>query len=282
MMFKEKLEAFVNNAMQEDIGDGDHTSLSCIPENQTGKAKLVIKENGVIAGIEVAEFIFKKVNPDMFFHAIIKDGEEIKVGDIAFFIEGKILDILKIERLVLNIMQRMSGVATQTREYMNKITGLHTKVLDTRKTCPGVRFLEKEAVKIGGGMNHRYGLFDMILLKDNHIDFAGGTKNAIQKAQKYLEANGKNLKIEIETRTLKDVEEVIEYGGVDRVMFDNFSVENTCKAVKMINRKYETEASGNITLDTIRSYAECGVDYISVGALTHQIKSLDLSLKAVK
>jgi len=266
----------------EDIGDGDHTTLSCIPADAVGKSQLIIKENGVIAGVEVAREIFKAFDPELKMTVFIQDGSEVKYGDIAFVVEGKIQSLLQTERLMLNIMQRMSGIATRTRQYMKALEGTKTSVLDTRKTTPGLRMLEKEAVKLGGGTNHRIGLFDMILLKDNHVDFAGGIEKAITRAKAYLKEKGKNLKIEIEVRNFDELQQVLNTGGVNRIMLDNFNTENTRKAVKMIDGNYETESSGGITLDTLRDYAECGVDYISVGALTHSIKSLDMSFKSVE
>jgi nicotinate-nucleotide pyrophosphorylase (carboxylating) len=265
----------------EDIGDGDHTTLSCIPADAVGKSQLIIKENGVLAGVEVAREIFKAFDPELIMTVFIPDGSEVKYGDIAFVVEGKIQSLLQTERLMLNIMQRLSGVATRTHQYMELLKGTHTRVLDTRKTTPGLRMLEKEAVKLGGGTNHRIGLFDMILLKDNHVDFAGGIEQAITRTKEYLKAKNKDLKIEIEVRNFDELQQVMDIGGVDRIMLDNFSVENTRKAVKIIGGKYETESSGGITLETLRDYAECGVDFISVGALTHSIKSLDMSFKAV-
>jgi len=265
----------------EDIGDGDHTTLSCIPATAVGKSQLIIKENGVIAGVEVARKIFKAFDPELKMTVFITDGEEVKYGDIAFVVEGKIQSLLQTERLMLNIMQRMSGIATRTKQYVKLLEGTKTHVLDTRKTTPGLRLLEKEAVKIGGGVNHRIGLYDMILLKDNHVDFAGGIDKAIVRAKEYLKEKGKDLKIEIEVRNFDEIDQVMKIGGVNRIMLDNFSVENTRKAVEIIGGKYETESSGGITFETLRSYAECGVDFISVGALTHSVKSLDMSFKAV-
>jgi len=265
----------------EDIGDGDHTTLSCIPATATGKSQLIVKENGVLAGVEVASQIFHAFDSTLQISIFINDGTEVKVGDIAFEVEGKIQSLLQTERLMLNIMQRMSGVATRTREYVKMLDGTKTRVLDTRKTTPGLRLLEKEAVKIGGGVNHRIGLYDMILLKDNHVDFAGGIDKAILRAQKYLKENNKDLKIEIEVRTFDELDQVMKIGGVNRIMLDNFSPENTRKAVEIIGGKYETESSGGITFETLRNYADCGVDYISVGALTHSVKSLDMSFKAI-
>jgi len=274
------LKDLIINSLREDIGEGDHSSLACIPAGKTGKARLLIKQSGIIAGINIAKEVFNIVDPGLAINTFIVDGSAVKNGDIAFRVMGNIQSILKSERLVLNIMQRMSGIATTTHEYAEKLKGLKTKILDTRKTSPGLRILEKEAVRIGGGMNHRMGLYDMIMLKDNHIDYAGGIKNAINFTREYLVSRNLNLKIEIEARNLEDIEIIMAAGGVDRIMLDNFNIENTRSAVKLINDRFETESSGGITIDTIRSYAECGVDYISVGALTHQIRSLDMSLKA--
>jgi nicotinate-nucleotide pyrophosphorylase (carboxylating) len=265
----------------EDIGDGDHTTLSCIPVTALGKSQLIVKQDGVLAGVDVARKIFHAFDPDLKMTVFIEDGTEVKVGDVAFVVEGKIQSLLQTERLMLNIMQRMSGVATRTRQYVKMLEGTKTQVLDTRKTTPGLRLLEKEAVKIGGGVNHRIGLYDMILLKDNHVDFAGGIQKAIKRAQKYSKDKNKDLKIEIEVRTFDELSQVMEVGGIDRIMLDNFTPENTRKAVEIIAGKYETESSGGITFDTLREYAECGVDYISVGALTHSVKSLDMSFKAL-
>lgn len=265
----------------EDIGDGDHTTLSSIPANTVGKSQLIIKEEGVLCGVEVAREIFRAFDPELKMTVYIQDGASVAYGDIAFVVEGKIQSLLQTERLMLNIMQRLSGVATRTREYMKELEGTNTKVLDTRKTTPGLRMLEKYAVKMGGGENHRIGLFDMILLKDNHVDFAGGITQAISGAQKYLKEKGKNLKIEIEVRNFDELQQVLDFGGIDRIMLDNFSVADTRKAVEIIGNKYETESSGGITLTNLRQYAECGVDYISVGALTHSVKSLDMSFKAL-
>ena len=277
----DNLEQLIPLWFAEDIGDGDHTTLSCIPADAMGKSQLIIKENGVLAGITIAREIFKAFDPELKMTVFIQDGTEVKVGDVAFVVEGKIQSLLQTERLMLNIMQRMSGVATRTREYVKLLEGTKTNVLDTRKTTPGLRLLEKEAVKIGGGVNHRIGLYDMILLKDNHVDFAGGIDKAIQRAKAYLQSKGKDLKIEIEVRNFDELSQVMSIGGVDRIMLDNFSVENTRKAVEIINGKYETESTGGITFETLRQYAECGVDYISVGALTHSVKSLDMSFKAI-
>ncbi len=279
-MKEELIDRLIQLAFAEDIGDGDHTTLCCIPESATGKVKLIIKETGIIAGVEIAQKVFHAFDPQLKINLFIQDGTEVKPGDIVFTVEGKTQSLLQTERLVLNIMQRMSGIATQTNKYAKELEGYHTKVLDTRKTTPGMRMLEKEAVKIGGGVNHRIGLFDMILLKDNHVDFAGGIKQAINNAHEYLKKTGKNLKIEIEVRNLKELNEVLEIGGVDRIMLDNFDISTTKEAVRQIGGKYETESSGGITFDTLKDYATCGVDYISVGALTHSVKSLDMSLKA--
>lgn len=272
---------FILRSLAEDIGDGDHTSLACIPDDTIGKAKLLIKENGILAGIRVARETFHFADKDLKMEIILGDGAAILPGDTAFIISGRKRSILKTERLILNIMQRMSGIATSTREYAEKLKGFKTKILDTRKTTPGFRFLEKEAVRIGGGMNHRMGLYDMIMVKDNHIDYAGGLEKAITRVRDYLRNNNLILKVEIEARSVEDVRKILRVGMVDRIMLDNFSVEDTLTAVKEIAGRCETESSGGITLSTIRSYAECGVDFISVGALTHHIRSLDMSLKAV-
>ena len=274
-------EQLISLWFAEDIGDGDHTTLSCIPSTAVGKSQLIIKENGVLAGVEVACEIFRAFDPELKMTVYITDGTEVKIGDVAFVVEGKIQSLLQTERLMLNIMQRMSGVATRTREYVKALEGTNTRVLDTRKTTPGLRLLEKAAVKIGGGVNHRIGLYDMILLKDNHVDFAGGIAQAIQRTKAYLKEKGKDLKIEIEVRNFDELAQVMNEGGVDRIMLDNFTPENTRKAVEIIGGKYETESSGGITFATLKEYAECGVDYISVGALTHSVKSLDMSFKAV-
>jgi nicotinate-nucleotide pyrophosphorylase (carboxylating) len=274
------LREFILRSLAEDIGEGDHSSLACIPPGANGKAKLLIKEKGVLAGIRVAVEIFSVVDKDLKTDILIDDGAEVNPGDIAFLISGHQQSILKAERLSLNIMQRMSGIATSTREYTQKLNGLKTKILDTRKTTPGFRYLEKEAVRIGGGINHRMGLYDMIMLKDNHIDYAGGIEKAILLTRDYLSNNNLNLKVEIEARNLEDIRKILSAGLVDRIMLDNFNINDTRTAVIEIAGTYETESSGGITLATIRSYAECGVDFISVGALTHHIKSLDMSLKA--
>lgn len=264
----------------EDIGDGDHTTLCCIPEDAMGKSQLIVKEDGVLAGVRMAKEVFAHFDPTMQMEVFLHDGAEVKKGDVAFVVTGKVQSLLQTERLMLNIMQRMSGIATMTHRYVKLLEGTGAHVLDTRKTTPGMRMLEKEAVKIGGGMNHRIGLFDMILLKDNHVDFAGGTTNAIRRCHEYLEAKHLNLKIEIEVRNFEELQQVLDYGGVDRIMLDNFTVADTRKAVEIINHRFEVESSGGITFDTIRSYAECGVDFISVGALTHSVKGLDMSFKA--
>ena len=278
---KEQLIAeLIRLAFAEDIGDGDHTTLCCIPATEMGKSQLIVKEDGVLAGVEMAERIFHTFDPDLKMTTFIHDGAEVKKGDIAFVVEGKVQSLLQTERLMLNIMQRMSGIATMTHKYAEQLKGTNTRVLDTRKTTPGMRILEKMAVKIGGGVNHRIGLFDMILLKDNHVDFAGGIDKAITRAKEYCKEKGKDLKIEIEVRNFDELQQVLDLGGVDRIMFDNFTPEMTKKAVEMVAGRYETESSGGITFDTLRDYAECGVDFISVGALTHSVKGLDMSFKA--
>ena len=274
------VEELIELAIKEDIGDGDHTSLCCIPAEERGRMRLLCKQEGIIAGIEVAQMVLNRLDPEMKFEQLLEDGTRVKVGDVAFYVSGRLQSLLQAERILLNIMQRMSGVATQTAVYADRLEGLKTKVLDTRKTTPGMRVLDKMAVKIGGGENHRIGLFDMILLKDNHIDFAGGVAQALTKCREYLARTGRNLKIEIEVRTLENIDEVFAAGGADRIMLDNFSLEMTREAVKRIAGRCEIESSGGITLETLRDYAECGVDFVSVGALTHQIKSLDMSLKA--
>lgn len=274
-------DKLIDLAFAEDIGDGDHTTLCCIPEDAMGAQKLLVKEDGILAGVEVAKKIFNRFDPTLEIEQFMNDGDSIKKGDVAFVVRGKVRSLLQTERLMLNVMQRMSGIATVTAKYMKILEGTKCKVLDTRKTTPGMRMLEKAAVKIGGGVNHRIGLFDMILLKDNHVDFAGGITNALDRAQDYLKKNNKNLKIEIEVRNFDELKEALAHEGVDRIMLDNFSVENTRKAVEIVNGRMEIESSGGITIDTIRDYAECGVDYISVGALTHSVKGLDLSFKAV-
>lgn len=276
----ELIDQLIALSFAEDIGDGDHTTLSCIPDTAMGKSRLIIKEEGIIAGVEMAREIFHRFDPEMKMEVYINDGAHVKPGDIAFVVEGRVQSLLQTERLMLNVMQRMSGIATITNEYVKLLEGTKCRVLDTRKTTPGMRLMEKDAVRIGGGCNHRIGLFDMILLKDNHIDFAGGIPQAVTRAQEYCKAKGKNLKIEVEVRNFDELEQVLALEGVDRVMLDNFSVENTRKAVEIVNGRLEVESSGGITFDTIRSYAECGVDYVSVGALTHSVKSLDMSFKA--
>ena len=276
------LEQDIKHWLAEDIGDGDHTTLCCIPTDAIGRSRLIVKDTGIIAGIEVAKKVFEIFDKELRITQYMHDGDEVKPKDIAFEVEGKVRSLLQTERLMLNIMQRMSGIATRTREYVKLLEGTRTRVLDTRKTTPGLRMLEKEAVLIGGGCNHRIGLYDMILLKDNHIDFAGGISQAIDRANKYLKDNNKNLKIEIEVRNFDELNEVLASGNVNRIMLDNFSVADTRKAVEIIGGRFETESSGGITETTIREYALAGVDYISVGALTHSIKSLDMSFKAIK
>ncbi len=275
------IDQLIELAYQEDIGDGDHTTLSSIPDDAKGTARLLIKETGILAGVDIAKRVLQRFDPDLKVEVFIFDGEEVKPGDVVFIVSGKIHSLLQAERLVLNIMQRMSGIATLTKVYKNQLIGTNAQILDTRKTTPGMRLLEKEAVKIGGGMNHRIGLYDMILLKDNHVDFAGGIKNAIGGAKRYLEEKNKHLKIEIEVRNFGELDQVLSIGGVDRIMLDNFSVDDTRRAVEIVAGTVPLESSGGINLDTIRDYALCGVDYISVGALTHSVKSLDMSLKAI-
>ena len=273
-------DRLIDLAFAEDIGDGDHTTLCCIPEEAMGRSHLLIKEDGILAGVEVAKEVFRRFDPDMQVQVLITDGTPAKAGDIAMVVSGKIRSLLQTERLMLNIMQRMSGIATTTHRYVQRLEGTHTRVLDTRKTTPGLRMLEKQAVKIGGGCNHRIGLFDMILLKDNHVDFAGGIDKAIDRCHAYLKANHLDLKIEIEVRNFDELRQVLRHGGVHRIMLDNFSVADTKTAVDLIAHRYETESSGGITIDTIRDYALQGVDYVSVGALTHSVKGLDMSFKA--
>ena len=281
MLTVDELEdKLIELAFAEDIGDGDHTTLCCIPEDAMGKSHLLIKEDGILAGVEMAKKVFAKFDPTMQVEVLINDGAHVKVGDIAMVVTGKVRSLLQTERLMLNIMQRMSGIATMTNKYVELLKGTKTRVLDTRKTTPGLRMLEKQAVKIGGGTNHRIGLFDMILLKDNHIDFAGGIANAIDRCHHYLKEKNLDLKIEIEVRNFDELQQVLDKGGVNRIMLDNFSVADTKKAVDIIAGRYETESSGGITFDTIRGYAEQGVDFISVGALTHSVKGLDMSFKA--
>lgn len=279
--FEKELDIIISNAIREDVGDGDHSSLACIPSETKGKAKLLVKEDGIIAGVEFAKRIFNYVDSSLKIETLINDGEEVKYGDIVFYVEGSSLSILKSERLVLNAMQRMSAIATKTREFSKLLEGTKTNILDTRKTTPGIRAIEKWAVKIGGGENHRFALYDMIMLKDNHIDFAGGVTKAISKTNDYLKSNNLDLKIIVEARSLEEIEEILQTEGVHRILIDNFDYETTRKAVKLIGDKCQTESSGGITLKTAREYAECGVDYISSGALTHSVSNMDLSLKAI-
>ena len=279
---EELIEKLIELSFAEDIGDGDHTTLSSIPEDAMGENILIIKEDGVLAGVEMAKRIFAHFDKELAVEVLINDGAEVKKGDVAMRVSGKVRSLLQTERLMLNVMQRMSGIATMTRKYVKQLEGTNTRVLDTRKTTPGMRIMEKEAVKIGGGVNHRIGLFDMILLKDNHVDFAGGIKQAIERAKEYCKEKGKELKIEIEVRNFDELQQVLDLGGVDRIMFDNFDTTATRKAVEMVGGRFETESSGGITFDTLRDYALCGVDFISVGALTHSVKGLDMSFKAVK
>lgn len=275
----ELIDDLLTLAFAEDVGDGDHTTLSTIPAEAMGKQHLLIKEPGILAGVDIARKVFEKFDPNLKMTVFINDGAEVKPGDIAFVVEGPVRSLLQTERIMLNIMQRMSGIATVTARYQDRLKGLKTKVLDTRKTTPGMRLLEKEAVKIGGGHNHRIGLFDMILIKDNHVDFAGGITAAVNRAREYCKLNGKDLKVEVEVRNTPEIEEALAVGA-DRIMLDNFTPERTKEAVKLINGRAEIESSGGITLDTLREYGECGVDYISVGALTHSVKGLDMSFKA--
>ena len=273
-------ERLIDLAFSEDIGDGDHTTLCCIPEDAQGKSKLLIKEEGILAGIRIAKEVFRRFDPTLKVEVFIEDGAHVKPGDVAMIVSGKVRSLLQTERLMLNIMQRMSGIATMTAKYVERLKGTNTRVLDTRKTTPGMRMLEKEAVKIGGGVNHRIGLFDMILLKDNHVDFCGGIDNALNRCAEYQKEKGLNLKVEIECRSLDEIRQVMANGKADRIMLDNFTPEQTREAVKLIGGRFETESSGGITIDTLRDYAECGVDYISVGALTHSVKGLDISFKS--
>ena len=279
--FQKEIELIINNAIREDVGEGDHSSLACIPLEAKGKAKLLVKDDGIIAGVEFARQVFNHIDPDLKMETIIKDGEKVKKRDIVFYVEGSSQSILKAERLVLNAMQRMSAIATKTNEFVQRLEGTNTKILDTRKTTPGIRALEKWAVKIGGGENHRFALYDMIMLKDNHIDFAGGITKAIEKAKNYLKNKSLDLKIIVEARDLDEIREILKSDGVYRILIDNFNYEETKKAVELINHKCLTESSGGITLETVRKYAECGVDFVSSGALTHSIYNMDLSLKAV-
>ncbi|REE82047.1 nicotinate-nucleotide pyrophosphorylase [carboxylating] [Lutibacter oceani] len=279
--FKKELEIIISNAIREDVGEGDHSSLACIPEDAMGKAKLLVKEDGIIAGVEMAKKIFEYVDADMEVETLINDGEFVSYGDIVFYVSGKSQSILKAERLVLNVMQRMSAIATKTNQFARLLEGTGTKVLDTRKTTPGIRAIEKWAVVIGGGENHRFALYDMIMLKDNHIDFCGGVKKAILKTQQYLIDNNLDLKIIVEARSMEEIEEILAVGGVHRILIDNFDYDETKEAVKLIGDQCQTESSGGINLETAKKYAECGVNYISSGALTHSVYNMDLSLKAV-
>ncbi|MDE0536335.1 carboxylating nicotinate-nucleotide diphosphorylase [Tenacibaculum sp. L6] len=280
--FNKELDLIIANAIREDIGDGDHTSLSCIPADATGKAKLLVKDEGIIAGVEFAKMVFAYVDPELEVETLINDGEKVKYGDIVFYVSGKSQSILMAERLVLNAMQRMSAIATKTKFFADLLEGTKTKVLDTRKTTPGIRALEKWAVKIGGGENHRFALYDMVMIKDNHIDFAGGITQAITKTKKYLAEKGLDIKIIVEARSLEEIEEILQNEGVYRILIDNFNYEDTRKAVELIGEQCLTESSGGINEKTIRKYAECGVDFISSGALTHSVYNMDLSLKAVE
>ncbi|GHA35084.1 nicotinate-nucleotide diphosphorylase (carboxylating) [Salinimicrobium marinum] len=279
--FEKEIELIIENAIREDVGPGDHSSLACIPQNATGKAKLLVKDEGILAGVEFAKQVFERVDSSLQMEIVINDGEKIKSKDIVFYVEGSSQSILKAERLVLNAMQRMSAIATKTKTFVDKLEGTKAKILDTRKTTPGIRALEKWAVKIGGGENHRFALYDMIMLKDNHIDFAGGVKPAIRKTLDYLRENDLDLKIIVEARNMSEIRSILEMEGVHRILIDNFNYEDTKKAVQLIDGKCQTESSGGITLESARKYAECGVDYISSGALTHSVYNLDLSLKAM-
>ncbi len=279
-MDTELLKRFITNALTEDVGDGDHTSLATIPQGTPGKAKLLVKDEGVIAGVELALLIFSEVDPALKVEVLIKDGALVKPKDIVLLVEGDAQSILKAERLVLNCMQRMSGIATKTRHIVDLLAGTNTKVLDTRKTTPGMRYLEKWAVRIGGGVNHRFGLYDMILIKDNHVDYSGGIRNAIENTLQYMAEQNKKLAVEIEVRNMDELEQVLATGGVNRILLDNFNFDDLKQAVNIIEGRYITEASGGITVDTVRDFANCGVDYVSIGELTHAVKSLDLSLKA--
>ena len=282
MKTKEQLiDDLLNLAFAEDVGDGDHTTLSTIPADAMGRQKLLIKEEGILAGVEIAKMVLHKVDPTLKIELFIEDGAHVKPGDIVFIVEGSVRSLLVAERTMLNIMQRMSGIATTTDRYQRRLEGLHTRVLDTRKTTPGMRMLEKEAVAIGGGVNHRIGLFDMILIKDNHIDFAGGIPQAVNAAKQYCAEHGKDLKIEVEARSLEDIQTILDLGGVYRIMFDNFTPALTKQAVELVAGRCQTESSGGITIDNLRDYAEAGVDFISVGALTHSVKGLDMSFKAI-
>jgi nicotinate-nucleotide pyrophosphorylase (carboxylating) len=280
MIQKEDLLPFIHLAFAEDVREGDHSSLACIPKDAIGRAHLLVKDTGIIAGIQLAEWLFESIDPDIKMQSMLKDGDAVQLGDIAFTVEGSSISLLTAERLVLNCMQRMSAIATKTKEYVELLEGTKTTILDTRKTSPGMRLLEKWAVRIGGGANHRFGLYDMIMLKDNHLDFSGGITNAVKKVHDYLAENKLDLRVEVEARDLDEVKEIMKAGGVHRIMLDNFTTEQTVEAVELIDGKFETESSGGITDKTIRSYAECGVDFISVGALTHSVNNMDLSLKA--
>lgn len=280
--FNKEIDIIIANAIREDVGDGDYSSLACIPEDARGSAKLLVKDKGIIAGIDFARQVFEYVDPGLELEIKIEDGSPVKYGDVCFYVSGLSQSILKSERLVLNAMQRMSAIATKTNEYVKILEGTNTKILDTRKTTPGIRALEKWAVKIGGGENHRFALYDMVMLKDNHIDFCGGITKAIEKTKRYLENNHLDLKIIVEARNLEEIQEILQSEGVYRILIDNFNYEDTTRAVKLINGKCLTESSGGITLETARKYAECGVDYISSGALTHSVYNMDLSLKAVQ
>lgn len=279
--FKTELHRIISEAIREDVGDGDHSSLACIPNDALGKAKLLVKDTGIIAGVDFAKAVFQYVDSEIKVEEYIKDGSSVKYGDIVFYVSGKVQSILKSERLVLNGMQRMSAIATKTQKYVHQLEGTNTQILDTRKTTPGIRMLEKWAVRIGGGVNHRFGLYDMIMLKDNHIDYAGGISNAIERTKNYLKENNKELKIVVEARNFEEIEEILKHDGIYRILIDNFSVEDTKKAVGLIGGKCLTESSGGITFQNLRKYAECGVDFVSSGALTHSVSNMDLSLKAV-
>ncbi len=279
--FEKEIELIIANAVREDVGEGDHSSLACIPGDARGKAKLLVKDKGIIAGVEFAKRVFNYIDPELELDILIEDGQEVNKRDIVFFVSGSSQSILKAERLVLNGMQRMSAIATKTNEFVQKLKDTQTQILDTRKTTPGIRALEKWAVKIGGGGNHRFALYDMIMLKDNHIDFAGGISPAIEKTRSYLKRNNLDLRIIVEARNLDEISEILKHDDIYRILIDNFNYDDTRRAVKMINNKCQTESSGGITLDTVRKYAECGVDFVSSGALTHSIYNLDLSLKAV-
>ncbi len=280
-MIQEAIRNLIDLAISEDIGDGDHSSLACIPDEATGKARLIIKEAGIIAGLDITAYVFQRIDKRIKLSECLSDGSKVKPGDTGFIVEGPSQSLLKSERLVLNIIQRMSGIATTTRRYVDAVKNYRAKILDTRKTTPGFRVFEKEAVRIGGGVNHRMGLFDMIMLKDNHIDYAGGIRNAIIKANEYLKETKKDLQVVIEARNMDELRQILSQGMINRIMLDNFSIPETEIAVKLVKGRYETESSGGITLETVKSYAKCGVDYISIGALTHHINSMDISLKAI-